>query len=328
MNIRQEDLHELSKTTGFKNADMLEKVIQLINLLNEIFNNTYLRNLFVLKGGTALNLFYFNLPRLSVDIDLNYIGSIEKSRMLIERKELEKILVSLCQRSGFMIKRVAKEHAGGKWRLNYTSAIKAGGNIEIDLSYLHRVIFFPITNKNSMPVNLYQAINIPLLDFHELAAGKLAALMSRKASRDLYDVSKLSHITEKLEIDKLRLVFLVYGGMNRRDWRTLDVNDIAIDKNEIAKKLYPVLRQQEIAYPELTKNLILDCKKIIATILPFRNHEKEFLDLLLDKGQIEPSLLTPDIEMQNKILKHPGLLWKAQHAKKFKRKQYDLPKDA
>ena len=35
------------------------------------------KNRLVLKGGTALNLFFFDLPRLSVDIDLNYVGKLE-----------------------------------------------------------------------------------------------------------------------------------------------------------------------------------------------------------------------------------------------------------
>jgi len=323
MNLRQEDLHSLSKTTGFKNADILEKVVQLIGLLNEIFDNNYLKNRFVLKGGTALNLFYFNLPRLSVDIDLNYIGSIDRHTMLEERKELEDILMGLCQRSGFTIKRVAKEHAGGKWRLNYASAVKAGGNIEIDLSYLHRVTFFPVITKDSIHVGLYQTNKIPLLDLHELAAGKLAALMSRRASRDLYDVSKLlsySESMESLDMEKLRLVFMVYGGMNRRDWRTLKIEDIGFDSSELKKKLVPVLNQQDIQRPALAEQLIHDCKKIMSAILPFRSNEQEFLDLLLDQGQIEPSLLTSNLETQDKIRHHPGLLWKAQHVKKFKGK--------
>jgi len=76
MNLRQEDLQNIAKTAGFR-AEMLEKVIRLIELLNELFDNTFLKQRLALKGGTALNLFYFNLPRLSVDIDLNYIGSVD-----------------------------------------------------------------------------------------------------------------------------------------------------------------------------------------------------------------------------------------------------------
>lgn len=84
MNISHEDVQYLAKTNGFR-AEMLEKVIRLIELLNEIFAQDFLKNRLVLKEGTALNLFYFNLPCLSVDIDLNYIGSVDRGIMLEER---------------------------------------------------------------------------------------------------------------------------------------------------------------------------------------------------------------------------------------------------
>lgn len=78
MNLRQEDLQNIAKTAGFR-PEMLEKIIRLIELLNEIFDNTYLKTRLALKGGTALNLFYFNFPRLSVDIDLILVQLIERS---------------------------------------------------------------------------------------------------------------------------------------------------------------------------------------------------------------------------------------------------------
>ena len=83
MNLNQEDLQYYAKNTGFR-PEILEKVIWLTELLNEIFNNTYLKQRLALKGGTALNLFHFGLPRLSVDIDLNYIGALERETMLSE----------------------------------------------------------------------------------------------------------------------------------------------------------------------------------------------------------------------------------------------------
>ncbi len=151
MNLQLEDVTAPASSMGFR-AEIVEKVIQLITLLNELFDNNFLRQRLVLKGGTALNLFYFNLPRLSVDIDFNYIGSTDKKIMHEEREELERTLFSLCQRSGFTIKRSATEHAGGKWRLGYTSAIQPGGNLEIDLSYLYRVTLWPPTsNKRFIP---------------------------------------------------------------------------------------------------------------------------------------------------------------------------------
>lgn len=319
MNLRQEDLQNIAKTAGFR-AEMLEKVVRLVELLNELFDNTFLKQRLALKGGTALNLFYFNLPRLSVDIDLNYIGAFDRNTMIEERKELEVILIGLCERSGFSIKRVATEHAGGKWRLNYASVVQPRGNLEIDLSYLYRVVFWPIAVKDSCLVGQYQAKNIPLLDIHELAAGKLAALMSRRASRDLYDAHRLlvdPKSRQKIDMARLRLAFVVYGGMNRYDWRKIKIEDIGFDSAELQNKLIPVLNQNDLQQTSFAERLVTECQDVLSHLLPFDENEKRFFDLLLDEGEIESSLITSDTELQKKINLHPGLLWKAQNVKKF-----------
>ena len=40
--------------------------------------------IFALKGGTAINLFYRELPRLSVDIDLTYLPVKDRTESLVE----------------------------------------------------------------------------------------------------------------------------------------------------------------------------------------------------------------------------------------------------
>jgi predicted nucleotidyltransferase component of viral defense system len=66
---------QAAEATGFK-AEMVEKALHLLNLLNALNSHPFLKGKWVLKGGTALNMFLFNLPRLSVDIDLNYIVAL------------------------------------------------------------------------------------------------------------------------------------------------------------------------------------------------------------------------------------------------------------
>ncbi len=73
MKISCEKLTAQAKETGFR-PDVLEKVVHLLGLLEILGNHPFLKEKLVLKGGTALNLFVFNVPRLSVDIDLNYRG--------------------------------------------------------------------------------------------------------------------------------------------------------------------------------------------------------------------------------------------------------------
>ena len=62
--------------------EILEKVYRLLTTLDQFMSVPYLRDRLVLKGGTALNLFYFNeVPRLSIDIDLNYVGKLEREHV-------------------------------------------------------------------------------------------------------------------------------------------------------------------------------------------------------------------------------------------------------
>lgn len=324
MYLNETDLLQQAKTAGFR-SEMLEKVILLMALLNEIFDNSYLKQRLVLKGGTALNLFHFNLPRLSVDVDLNYIGHQDRQTMLEEREELEAILSGLIQRSGLTIKRAPTEHAGGKWRLTYNSAVQPSGNIELDLSYLFRIPLWPITFQDSYQLGNYQAKQIPVLDLYELVAGKLTALMARRASRDLYDVYHLSTssiFNEQLDVNKLRLAFIVYGAMNRHDWRTLEMGDISFDSGELKNNLIPVLNQKSLQQSSNLKDwadqLITGCKNMLSNVLPFTENETAFLEKILEKGEVDAALITTNSELQQKISNHPGLLWKIQHVKKFK----------
>jgi predicted nucleotidyltransferase component of viral defense system len=69
MKISPEKLAAEAEATGFR-PDVLEKVAQLLGLLDALRSHPFLKGKLVLKGGTALSLFVFEVPRLSVDIDL------------------------------------------------------------------------------------------------------------------------------------------------------------------------------------------------------------------------------------------------------------------
>jgi hypothetical protein len=62
LTISKEGLLRQSEETGFR-PEILEKVLHLISLLNGFSAHPFLRGKLALKGGTALNLFVFQLPR-------------------------------------------------------------------------------------------------------------------------------------------------------------------------------------------------------------------------------------------------------------------------
>ena len=96
--------------TGF-DAVQLEKVIRLRQLLIEFRKHPFLRERLVLKGGTAVSLFFLELPRLSVDIDLNYVGQLNREEMQRERPEIVKAAEQICQVLGYKLQRGADDYA-------------------------------------------------------------------------------------------------------------------------------------------------------------------------------------------------------------------------
>ena len=81
MSVSLEYLTQCAAETGYR-VEPLEKVVRLGNLAGDIARHPLLGPVLALKGGTALNLCYGPPKRLSVDLDYNYVGEIERRKML------------------------------------------------------------------------------------------------------------------------------------------------------------------------------------------------------------------------------------------------------
>lgn len=321
MRVSAERLAADAAATGFR-SDMLEKAIHLLGLLDVMCSHPFLKGKLALKGGTALNLFVFDVPRLSVDIDLNYVGNESREAMLEERPRLEEAIQAVFSREDFSIRRIPQEHAGGKWSLRYAAASGQSGRIDVDINYMYRVPLWPVTMMDSRPLSSWRVSDIPVVDIHELAAGKLTALLARRRARDLFD-SRLVFAIDGLDLVRLRTAFVVYGAMARKDWRTVSIEDAAFDPTELASQLVPSLRLDGIRGLEATsygKALVEECQTELSKLLPFNMSESAFLDLLLEEGEIDATLLTSDSALQERIQDQPLLEWKAQHVRRHKRR--------
>ena len=320
MILTSEALLRAAASSGFREG-YLEKSIRLLYLLEAIKDDPFLRTRFALKGGTALNLFIMELPRLSVDIDLNYIGSPEREVMLEERPLVERTLMAICGREGFRVRRIPNEHAGGKWLLRFASSLGGDSSLELDINYLLRIPLWDPKAINSQVLGEHQAKGIAVLGKHELMAGKVVALLSRRAARDLFDSHGLLKALP-LDADKLRLAFIVYGGMSRRDWRDVSLDDIGYNINEFSNALLPTLRNEYTSSINDARawadRLVIECREELSILMPLRTNETDFLTFLNDKGEIVPELLTSDEELARKVERQPGLLWKAQNVKRYK----------
>ncbi len=283
-------------------------------MLNALRSHPFLRDKIVLKGGTALNLFTFKVPRLSVDIDLNYIGAETRDAMLKQRPQLEKAIRDVVEREGCIVQSAPWGYAGGKWPLRYKSAMGGSGSISLDINYMYRVPLLPIEVSDSHAVGPWVARQFPVLNIHELAAGKLAALLSRGSARDWFD-SDLIFRTGQLNRKYTRVMFVAYIAMTDFSWQSVSADDIMLGSGQVNSHLMPMLRTQEVRTPKDTKRyaqeLMKSCQEHLESLLAFSQAEKHFLSLIKSQGQIDGSLLTEDATLRERIERHPNLRWKA-----------------
>jgi predicted nucleotidyltransferase component of viral defense system len=315
--LTRDQLLRAASENGF-GPDALEKVWMLLGLLNSIAVHPFIGPRVALKGGTALNLFVFNMPRLSVDIDINYIGAEDRATMAAERPRLDTALVQVASRLGLGIKRAPDEHAGGKWRMSYTSVLGRPATLEVDINYMLRVPLWEPTYRESSEFLGERAKRIRVLNDHELVAGKLSALLSRGAIRDIFDARQV--LKTRLDPEMLRLAFVVYGGINRVDWRGVSPDLVSANAEDVRRQLLPTLHRDlrpEVSDVESwTKTLVEETRSLLGIVFPLAEEELQFLERLNGHGEIEPSLLTSDSGMQHRISSNPGLKWKALNVKK------------
>jgi hypothetical protein len=175
-------IRRLAASTGFR-EEVVEKVLYLEAILGQMLRHPALEGKWALKGGTALNLFWMDVPPLSVDLDINYVGESDLDRMKAERSEFEAAVTACCERQGCSVRRVPTEHAGGKLHLRYAGGIGGGGALELDLNFLQRLPLFSVERRAPRYPPETELKEVPLLSLEETAAGKFAAFLTRRAAR-------------------------------------------------------------------------------------------------------------------------------------------------
>ena len=297
-------------------AATLEKVLRLLDVLQAIAEDPDLKTRVALKGGTALNVFHLRLDRLSVDIDLNYVGAVDRAVMEADRPLVDEALLRLLEAQGYQVRRQPPGHAGGKWVARYSSALGGGASIEVDLNYMARRPLFGLQMMSSTPLGGVAATGIPVLDLHEVVAGKLVALVDRSAARDLFDARRILE-TQTLDWSLVRAGVLAWGAAGRRDWREASLDDIGGDPRELRQKLAVCLPRDFFEAVGGVDRWIADsvalCRAGLAPLFERTAGEAAFLDRLLDLGEIDPAGLAVRDDVKARIAAMPMLVWKAQN---------------
>jgi predicted nucleotidyltransferase component of viral defense system len=303
----------LAEQTGFAVA-ALEKAIRLAEMVEGIAGLNHLARSLALKGGTALNLFFGPPSRLSVDLDFNFVGAESREAMLAARPELERRLQALARSQGFGVQLSADSHAGRRLFLTY--ARLADGQVDrmdIDVNYLHRVCLLPTVEQRMWRPDGEGPL-AALLSWSEIAAGKLVAFLDRAAPRDAWDVTRLPSLSPSpWPPEGLRGIFVALAGalprpLHEYGRHSLDrVRDV-----DVSRLLWPMLLAGE---QPAAAQLREEAWSVVGPLLDLSGAEREFCDRL-QEGELRPELLRfDDVEIADRVRRHPALLWKAQNAR-------------
>ena len=294
----------------------LEKVIRLSNILEFLVSNDNLKGKVVLKGGTAINLTVFDMPRLSVDIDLDYCINSDKDTMMADRAVIGQEILGYMQSNGYTLHPSSKNtHALDSMVFSYLNAGGNNDNIKIEINYMMRThILEPLTRKTSVP--FIEEVDVYALSPLELFGSKIKALIERAAPRDMYDVNRM--IKQKIfkddRMDTLRKIVVFYlavGGKNKpeKEYSFERIQNIKFP--QIRSSLIPVLKKTEkFDFEEAKTNVV----SFLSKLLSLGEAEKNFIDSF-NQGEYKPEHLFDDGEIIERIKEHPMALWKINEVK-------------
>lgn len=195
-----------------------------VRLLLGITPDVFANDIFAMKGGTAINLFLQNMPRLSVDIDVVYLPWQTPREQALQTINQE--LAAIAQRMtvlGLQSRLVRSKELGDTKLIveNETSQVK----VEVNVVFRGTVLPAVTRSLSRLPSDLFGLdFAVPILDTAELYAGKLVAALDRQHPRDLFDVWQLFEsqgITESM----IECFVIYLAGHNRPPHEVLFSNN-------------------------------------------------------------------------------------------------------
>ncbi|WP_285712818.1 nucleotidyl transferase AbiEii/AbiGii toxin family protein [Erythrobacter oryzae] len=164
---------------------------------------------FALKGGTAINLFVRDMPRLSVDIDLTYLPVEDRATSL---KAIDAAMRRIAEQIGGGIPGAKIHPSRSAGDDIVTKLIVRSGEVQIKIEItpvLRGTVYEPVITPVVPRVEEeFGFAEMPVVSFADLYAGKIVAALDRQHPRDLFDVRDL--LAHEGIGDELRRAFLVY----------------------------------------------------------------------------------------------------------------------
>jgi predicted nucleotidyltransferase component of viral defense system len=315
MNVSLEYLQRCSEQTGYR-IEPLEKVVRLGGMAADLARHPLLGFVLALKGGTAFNLCFGPPKRLSVDLDYNYIGHLDRSAMLEARPAVEQAVADLARRQGYRVQQSADAFAGRKFYLLYRSVLGPEERIEVDLNFLFRMPIAGTEMRDLWQPGELDRPRIRVVSLDEILIGKFLALLDRGAVRDAWDVAyPPQSAADVLQTDRFRRWFIALSSILEHPLATYvrERLEAGMTDRDVGERLAPLLA----GVTPIREELIERAWSTLGGFLTMKPDEERFI-AAIQQGELRPELLFPnDPEEAGRILAHPAILWKIENVRNY-----------
>lgn len=282
----------------------IDTVRLLLSVVPDIFKN----EIFAMKGGTAINLFVQDMPRLSVDIDVVYVPrDPSRDEALISiSNEINSIKTRL-EQLGLSV-RLSKPNADSETKLFIEDD---RSQIKVEVNTVFRGTIFPVVTRSlaEKTARMFSTtVEAPVLAEAELYGSKIVAALDRQHPRDLFDVLKF-YKQGNLTPDILEAIVIYLAGHNRPTHEVLFGTDKAISTS-YANSFVGMIFEET---PSL--EMLVDIRARLRVDVAQRLTEKH-RDFLIGLAEANPDWSLLDCAHAESL---PGLRWKLINLKKFRK---------
>ncbi|NQY74325.1 MAG: nucleotidyl transferase AbiEii/AbiGii toxin family protein [Candidatus Margulisbacteria bacterium] len=273
-----------------------------VKLLLETLPHLYNKQDIAIKGGTAINLFVREMPRLSVDIDLVYLPIETREKSLANISELMMEVARDIQRH-------VKGTRANFTKHNYKIAVERDGDIiKIEPNTTLRGAIYPTERKElckAAQSEFEVSVFANILSIPDLYGGKLCAALDRQHPRDLFDIKNLFE-TEGLT-DRIRKAFVVYLAQHNRPPEEL-LNPNRLDVSQAYEKEFIGMTNSSVILDELYETR----ERLISEISNKMTKEEKLFLVSIAMGEPNWRLIG-----NSEIKNFPGIRWKLLNVQKM-----------
>jgi hypothetical protein len=272
--------------------------LDTVRLLIQVAPLVFTDGVFALKGGTAINLFARDMPRLSVDLDLVFPDyTLPREKALASINEAIRNSAARLTARRFLTHTIASADAGE------TKLLVRRGNVElkVEVNFVMRGTVYPVRNASLSPRAsevLLADLELPVVSLEDMYGGKLVAAMDRQHPRDLFDCLQL--FAHEGITPSIRRAFVVY---------------LACHNRPVHEVLFPSLRDISQEYQHTFKGMTA---KPVALSELIATRERLFREIQRGLDSNERKFLITFVRNQPDwnllgiphLAELPGILWK------------------